>query len=518
MPGPVQVSRARSCSRASARRRTLVTLLTLAAASPALAAPGRFGVFVGNDRGDTSRPRLWYAEKDAERMYRALGELGDLDQGGSVLLQGKSVSALLDALRSLEPRIRAAKVAGERTLLLVYYSGHASSAGLELGADRLSFDTLRSVLAASGADAKIAVVDACEAGLLTQVKGAAAAPTLEFALPSEDSVAGMALVASTAVGESAQESAALGGSFFTHHLEVALRGAADVDGDGRVTLGEAFAFTSARTAAGTSGTQAGPQHPTYSFKMAGRGDVVLADLRRGDAKLLIPPDPGATFILKAPLLYAEVPGGVQELTLALPAGPYRIERRGRNGRAVADVTLVSGRSMKMPSLEPTRYEVARSKGGPKPGLLYAGAGLWTTDLPGFGVAPTARVGVRKELGPLGLRFKLDLAKKRVTDGLLVYDYTYTGGSLAALYPVNAGRILVEAGLEGGFGWATQRLQDQRSFEAGIGSAGAAVLVTAPIRSVRVGVDASAGAQVFDLNGGRVVRPAFSAALLALWGF
>jgi hypothetical protein len=36
--------------------------------------------------------------------------------------------------------------------------------------------------------------------------------------------------------------------------------------------------------------------------------------------------------------------------------------------------------------------------------------------------------------------------------------------------------------------------------------------------VRVGLDASAGAQVFDLNGSRAVRPAFSAALLALWGF
>ena len=487
-------------------------------ALPAVAATGRFAVFVGNDHGDPARPRLWYAERDAERMYRTLGELGDFDAGATILLKGRSVSALLDALRALEPRIRAARAAGDRTLLLIYYSGHASSAGLELGADRLSFDTLRTVLAASGADAKIAVVDACEAGLLTQVKGAAAAPTLEFALPSDDAATGMALIASTAVGETAQESAALGGSFFTHHLEVALRGAADADGDGRVTLSEAFRYTSARTSAGTSATQAGPQHPTYAFKMAGRGDVVLADLRRGDARLVVPADLGATYVVKAALLYAEVPGGAQETTLALPAGHYRIERRAREGRSVADLTLVSGRTTSLPSLEPTRYEVARAKGGPKPGLLYAGAGLYGVGLPGFGVAPTYRVGVRKEVGFLGLRAKLDLAQKRVTDGTLVYDYGYTGGSLAALYPVNAGRVLVEAGLEGGYGWATQRLRDRRSFEAGVGSGGAALLVTAPVGSVRLGVDASAGAQLFDLNGARVVRPAFSAALLALWGF
>jgi hypothetical protein len=499
-------------------RSAAAALAALALCTPALAAPGRFGIFIGNDRGDPSRPRLWYAEKDAERMHRTLAELGDFDAGGSVLLQGRSVSAVLDALRAVEPRIRAARAAGERTLLFVYYSGHASPAGLELGGDRLSFDTLRAVLAASGADAKIAVVDACEAGLLTQVKGAAAAPTLEFALPSDESVSGMALIASTAVGETAQESAALGGSFFTHHLEVALRGAGDLDGDGRVTLTEAFAFTSARTSAGTSGTQAGPQHPTYSFKMAGRGDVVLADLRRGDAKLLVPPDLGSTFILKAPLLYAEVPGASQELTLALPAGVYRVERRARNGRSVGEVTLVSGRTTALPSLEPTRYETARAKGGPKAGLLYGGAGIYAVGLPGFGVAPTARVGVRKEVGPVGLRVKLDWANKRVTDQSLVYDYTYTGGSVAALYPVNAGAVLVEAGLEGGYGWATQVLRDQRSFQAGIGSFGGALLVTAPIRSVRVGVDASAGAQVLELNGSRTVKPAFSAALLALWGF
>jgi hypothetical protein len=328
----------------------------------------------------------------------------------------------------------------------------------------------------------------------------------------------MALVASTAVGESAQESAALGGSFFTHHLEVALRGAADADADGRVTLTEAFRYASGRTSAGTSGTAVGPQHPTYSFKMSGRGDVVLADLRRAEARLVVPPDPGATFILKTASLYAEVPGTGQETTLALPAGPYRVERRGRDGRAVAELTLAPGRTSPLPSLVPTRYEVARSKGGPKPGLLYGGVGVYSVGLPGFGVAPAARIGLRKELGPIGWRLRLDLAQKQVTDQELVYDYAYAGGALAALYPVNVGRILVEAGIEGGYGWATQRLPDRRSFEAGVGSASAALLVTAPVRGVRVGIDASGGVQLFELNGSRTVRPAFSAAALALWGF
>src|ERR1700687_3453849 len=133
-----------------------------------------------------------------------------------------------------------------------------------------------------------ASVEACDAGTLTQVKGARASPAVSFPLPGDDSVEGVAFVASTAAGESAQESAALGGSFFTHHLEVALRGAGDADGDGRVTLAEAFRYASGQTVSGTFGTQAGPQHPTYALRMSGRGDVVLAGLRGAGAHLILP--------------------------------------------------------------------------------------------------------------------------------------------------------------------------------------------------------------------------------------
>jgi hypothetical protein len=504
-------------------RRTLAALALALALLPvaAAAATQRFAVVVGNDRGDPARPRLWYAEMDADRMHRALRELGDFDEGATVLLRGKGPAALAEALRGLEPRIRAARDQGERTLLLVYYSGHAGPGGLEMGGEKLGFDSLRALVAASGAEARIAIVDACEAGLLTQVKGAAAAPALAFPLPQDDLVSGTAFIASTAVGEAAQESAALGGSFFTHHLEVALRGAGDADGDGRVTLGEAFGYTSARTRAGTAATVAGTQHPTYEFKMSGRGDVVLTELRRAVARLLVPPDPGAILFLHGPSgLFAEVPGPASELTLALPAGAYRVERRARQGRAIGELDLVTGRTTTLPRLEPTRYELARSKGGPKPGLLYSGAGLYSVGLPGFGVAPTFRIGVRKELGPLGLRLRIDHAQKRVGDDWLRYDYAYTGGAVAALYPLNAGKVLVEAGLEAGYGWASQRLVEQgrRSFGAAVLSAGGTLMVTAPVGPLRVGLDASLGAQTFSLNDDRSFKPAASLAALALYGF
>jgi hypothetical protein len=84
-----------------------------------------------------------------------------------------------------------------------------------------------------------------------------------------------------ALGAAAQESAALGGSFFTHHLDVGLRGAADADGDGQVTLAEAFRYTSARTVAQTAATQGGVQHPTYDFRMSGRLVVLGLTIQPG---------------------------------------------------------------------------------------------------------------------------------------------------------------------------------------------------------------------------------------------
>jgi Caspase domain len=489
--------------------------------APLAARAERFAVVAGNDHGDPGRPRLWFAEKDAERMYNALHEIGDFDADGIVLLRGKRPAALESAVRSLEPRIRAAAAKGERTLLLVYYSGHASAGGLEMEGERLSFEALRGLVGSSGAEAKIAIVDACEAGLLTQVKGAKAVPGLAFPLPGDDAVTGTAYIASTAVGEQAQESAALGGSFFTHHLEVALRGAGDADGDGRVTLNEAFGYTAARTKAHTATTVVGTQHPTYDFKMSGRGDVVLTDLRRAEARLLVPPDPGSTIILtRGKTMLAEVPGPTTELTLALPAGAYRIERRSSNGRATGDVTLVAGRTSELPRLEPTRYEMARAKGGPKPGLTYLGAGAMWLGLPGFGAAPMGRVALRHELGPLGVRVRLDYAGTAVRDQWLKYDFSYVGGAVAALYPLNVGRILVEGGIEAGYGYATQRLTEtgHRSFAAGLSSAGVAFLATAPMGPVRAGLDVSAGAQMFKLNDKMTARPTASAALLVLYGF
>ncbi|MGA8890457.1 MAG: caspase family protein [Anaeromyxobacteraceae bacterium] len=491
---------------------------SLAAPAPTLGA-ARFAILIGNDRGAAGRERLYFAEKDADRVRAALLQLGDFTDDRIVVLKGRDAAALREAFAATDARIRLTRKNGERALLVVYFSGHAGSVGLELGNDTFSYEELRTAASASPADTRIVVVDACESGGLTQVKGARPVTAIDFALPADESARGTAFITSAAVGETAQESAALGGSFFTHHLDVGLRGAADADGDGQVTLAEAFRYTSARTVAETAGTQGGVQHPTYEFRMSGRGDVVLADLRRAESRLVLPADAGSTYFLRGPGgLLAEVAAQSAPLALALPAGRYAVERRSPDGRAQGEVVLEKGATRDLPLLSPTRYEVARTKGGPKPNLAFVEGGVAWFDLQGLGVAPTVRAGVRKEFGPVGLRVSFDWAGKNVSGPTLDYQFQYFGGSVAVLWPLTESAFFLELGPQLTGGFASQSFPASPSFSSGILGAGLACMASIPVGPLRLGIDVSAAAQLYRLNDRTVVRPGGSAGLLVLFGF
>ena len=85
-----------------------------------------------------------------------------------------------------------------------------------------------------------------------------------------------------------QESDEIQGSFFTHHLTTGLRGDADQNRDGRVTLDEAYTYAYARTVAATAATRGGAQHPTYEYDLRGAGDVVLSRPSSGAVTVTFP--------------------------------------------------------------------------------------------------------------------------------------------------------------------------------------------------------------------------------------
>jgi len=242
------------------------------------------------NRGGEDRPLLKYALTDAERFSQVMQALGGVEPEDVVLLKQPRVGELDAALETLTSRVavarRSARAGGAvRTEVFFYYSGHADEKGLLLGNDRLSYGTLRERLESVPADVRIAVLDACASGAVTRPKGGKVRNP--FTIDQSSDMRGQAFLTSSSADESAQESDRLGGSFFTHYLLSGMRGAADVSGDGRVTLNEAYQFAFNETLSRTVGTRGGPQHPVYDITMSGTGDVIVTDLRQTTAGFMV---------------------------------------------------------------------------------------------------------------------------------------------------------------------------------------------------------------------------------------
>ena len=101
---------------------------------------------------------------------------------------------------------------------------------------------------------------------------------------------GYAFITSSSATEAAQESSRLKRSFFTHNLISGMRGAADRNQDGRITLMEAYQFAFDGTLNQTEKTMAGPQHPRYQIEMSGTGDVVITEIWKSTAVLVLKED------------------------------------------------------------------------------------------------------------------------------------------------------------------------------------------------------------------------------------
>jgi hypothetical protein len=259
---------------------------------PAHAAGGvqRYALVAGANYGGPDRPTLQYAISDAERFARLLVELGGVSPHDAILLKQPGLRELDEALARLQARVveerRSGRVdAGGRTELLVYYSGHADDKGLLLGEDRYSYRSLRDRLDDVPADVRIAVLDACASGAITRLKGGRPRPA--FLVDESSDMRGHAFLTSSAETEAAQESDRIGASYFTHYLISGLRGAADVNGEGKVTLNEAYQFAFNETLGRTVDTKGGAQHPSYDINLSGTGDVVMTDLRQTSATLVI---------------------------------------------------------------------------------------------------------------------------------------------------------------------------------------------------------------------------------------
>jgi len=318
----------------------------------------------------------------------------------------RDIKLLLDPaptelLAALDQELSAAGQRSEETLLFFYYSGHADERSIFPSGESLAFSLLKTRLDDQRAKLRVGVLDSCRGGSWTGSKGLKKVDPFDIDAAPRLAEEGSVLIASSSGQESAHETEALQGSFFTHYWNAGLRGAADRGGDGVVTLGEAFEYARTLTIRDTALIGQEPQHPSFQMKLTGRQDFPLATLAKQRTTLLYDQITGPTEVVRLNdgLVVVETPPGARRVRLGLPAGSYLVRRRSADGVFVRIVALSAGNATTLGESDLARSTLAagRIKGIESyeaSGISWAGQRFFGSLAAGVRHAPVIDPGLR----------------------------------------------------------------------------------------------------------------------------
>ena len=353
----------------------------------------RFVLAAGANLGGQGRIPLQYAISDAEKFADIMVTMGGVRATDRVLLSDPDRAALERAVEEMRGQVAAAKLEARRTEVLVYYSGHADEEGLLIGEERLNYRELRGLMDRIDADVRIAILDACASGAITRIKGGTRRAAFEVDTSSD--MRGYAFLTSSSAEETAQESDRIQASFFTHYLVSGMRGGADISGDGKVTLNEAYQFAYNETLNRTVESQGGAQHPAYHINLSGTGDVVMTDVRQTSAGLVLGEQlSGRLFLRNAnDQLVAELhkPEG-RIVELALEAGEYGVHLEHKGDLFLAHTVVVNGQRTELlrSQFEPVMREPTAMRGRGRLNGRPAGLDPGAASLPFGGLSGRVR--------------------------------------------------------------------------------------------------------------------------------
>ncbi len=340
----------------------ILLITSLLCTIPASIDAARFAVLVGNCKGGTDVSELRYVKNDLVSLSKILKEFCGFDSDHTILLQDKSPAELAAALTELKKKLPTS----EDNLLLFYYTGHADQENLKMGSSRFPLQSLKESFTSFPVAIRIGVFDACQSGSFTRLKGGSLSEPFLF---KEDSkIKGQVILSSSSATENAQESDALKNSVFTFHLVNALRGSADMSGDRKVTLSEAYQYAYNHTVSSTASTWGGAQHPGYQFQIQGEGDIVLADLNMRSLGVLLKNglSGGITIEDEKGNVVADLDKDrMSSVMIALDPGTYMIYKN-ENGSMWRSKVAVSSAIVSLGSgdFEETTMLQSRKKGGP----------------------------------------------------------------------------------------------------------------------------------------------------------
>ena len=256
-----------------------------------------------NHAVDPELPVLRYADDDAARWDELFGALGvkryllTRADENTRRISPEAVAraleprraALTAAVTALAAAAAAAQARGVRVMLYVVYAGHGNLRGTEaylaLEDARLSGDDLeRDVINRVHADETHLIVDACYSYFLAYGRGSGGSrreihgfvPTEGLAHRSD-----VGLLLSTTSARESHEWEGFQSGVFSHEVRSGLYGAADLDGNGRVSYREIAAFVTRASAA-----IANERFRPDIFVRAPAHGTALLDLRRATARRL----------------------------------------------------------------------------------------------------------------------------------------------------------------------------------------------------------------------------------------
>ncbi|MEO1481236.1 MAG: caspase family protein [Myxococcota bacterium] len=408
----------------------IASVLTLFAVA---GAGERYVIAVGDNQGSGSDLPLEFAESDAERFVDVMNSYGGAPH--KTVLLGPQGLELETAIERLGERIRRAGQERSATVFF-YFSGHADRRALHIAGERVDLQDVERWLADVPARLRVSIIDACRSAVDVRLKGFSTTESFAIKLEPASEVKGLVTLRSASDGEASQESKALRGAVFTHFLLNALRGAADLDGDDRVTLAEAYGYSYRQTVRRSSLSSAEVMHPSVEMDIEGVGELVLTETAKASTRLLLPAESETRY-----LVFRKPSGTVvaelwsqprRSVEVALVPGEYLIHRvRGESG-AAATLEIRDGQRVSVESRSFIEVPVATlaAKGG-RLDLwrqeLRAGALGGTDGRSGLGFRPQLRYGVGRPNWLLSVGLELG----RVTVDLDDFEQTesWFGGDL-----------------------------------------------------------------------------------------
>lgn len=325
--------------------RTLLALLfalgvTLFGAAAA-AEPVRILVSAGSKTGLSAERPLKFADNDATRVRDVMVSLGGVKSEHAFLLAEPTKAQLFAAIERAKAEAQRHKT--EEVALVFYFSGHGDRDAIHLGGDRVLLSEISQKLAEVPAALRIAVTDACRA---TREKGFTADEPFAISAALVPQASGQVWLHASSDGEAAQESDELQGAIFTHAWINGLRGAADANGDARVTLDESFAFAHSQTLIRSAKSSGVLQKPEADVRLREGGPIVLTQTASKLATLSLPQARDVHFLVYsagAKSVLSELWASPERrLSIRVPPGRYVVHRRSGAKGGLATIALGEG--------------------------------------------------------------------------------------------------------------------------------------------------------------------------------